>query len=66
MHNFSDFRQTEVHTGGLSCLEVEIEQLKKYKLPGSDQILAKLIQAGGETLLSNSMELSTTREATRC
>jgi hypothetical protein len=26
--------------------------LKKYKLPGSDQIPAELIQAGGEMLLS--------------
>jgi hypothetical protein len=26
--------------------------LKKYKLPGSDQIPAELIQAGGETLMS--------------
>jgi hypothetical protein len=26
--------------------------LKKYKSPGSDQILAELTQAGGETLLS--------------
>jgi hypothetical protein len=26
--------------------------LKKYKSPGSDEILAELIQAGGETLLS--------------
>jgi hypothetical protein len=26
--------------------------LKKYKFPGSDQIAAELIQAGGEILLS--------------
>jgi hypothetical protein len=26
--------------------------LKKYKLPGSDEILTELIQAGGEMLLS--------------
>jgi hypothetical protein len=26
--------------------------VKKYKLPDSDQILAELVQAGGETLLS--------------
>jgi hypothetical protein len=26
--------------------------LEKYKLPGSDEILAKLIQTGGEILLS--------------
>jgi hypothetical protein len=39
---------------GHSCLEVEIAivKLKKYISPSSDQILAELIQAGGETLLS--------------
>jgi hypothetical protein len=26
--------------------------LKKYKLPGGDEILAELVQAGGEKLLS--------------
>jgi hypothetical protein len=59
MHNVSDVRQIEVHMAeplisGPSCLEVEIAvaKLKKYKLPGSDQILAELIQAGGEILLS--------------
>jgi hypothetical protein len=42
-----------------SCLETEtaIANLK-YKLPGSDQILAELIQAGGETLLSLNPKLS--------
>jgi hypothetical protein len=39
---------------GPSRLEVEIAiaKLKKYKLPGSDQIPAELIQAGDEMLLS--------------
>jgi hypothetical protein len=39
---------------GPSRLEVKIAiaKLKKYKSPGSDQILAELIQAGGEILLS--------------
>jgi hypothetical protein len=38
----------------VSRLEVEIAiaKLKKYKSPGSDQILAELIQAGGGILLS--------------
>jgi hypothetical protein len=55
----SDVRQIEVHmtellVPGPSRLEVEIAigKLKKYKLPGSDRILAELIQAGGEMLLS--------------
>jgi hypothetical protein len=54
VHNVSDVRQIEVHTAeplvpGPSRLEVEIAiaKLKKYKLPGSDQI-----PAGGEMLLS--------------
>jgi hypothetical protein len=38
---------------GPNRLEVEIAvaKLKKYKSPGSDQIPAELIQAGGEILL---------------
>jgi hypothetical protein len=59
VHNVSDVRQIEVHTAellvpGLSRLEVEIAiaKLKRYKSPGSDQIPAELIQAGGEILLS--------------
>jgi hypothetical protein len=55
----SDVRQIEVNTAepllpGPNHLEVEISiaKLKKYKSPGSDQILAELIQAGGEILLS--------------
>jgi hypothetical protein len=47
-----------VHTAeplvpGPSHLEVEIAIAKlKYKSPGSDQILAELIEAGGEMLIS--------------
>jgi hypothetical protein len=59
VHNVSEVRQIEVHMAeplvtGPSHLEVEIAnaKLKKYKSPGSDQILAELIQAGGEILLS--------------
>jgi hypothetical protein len=57
----SDVRQIEIHTAepeplvpGPSHLEVEISiaKLKKYKSPGSVQILAELYQAGGETLVS--------------
>jgi hypothetical protein len=33
-------------------VEVAIGKLKRYKLPGADQILAELIQTGGETLQS--------------
>jgi hypothetical protein len=59
VHNVSDVRQKEVHMAeplepGPSRLEVEIAiaKLKKYKLPGSDQIPAELILAGSEMLLS--------------
>jgi hypothetical protein len=55
----SDVKQIEVHTveplvPGHSRFEAQIaiEKLKKYKSPGSDQIPAELIQAGGEMLLS--------------
>jgi hypothetical protein len=54
----SDARHIEIHTAeqlvpGSSYLETEIAiaKLEMYKLPGSDQILGELIQAGGETLL---------------
>jgi hypothetical protein len=30
--------------------EIAIAKLKRYKSPGSDQLLAELIQARGETL----------------
>jgi hypothetical protein len=59
VHNPSDVRQIEVHTAeplvpGPSRLEVEvaIAKFKMYKSPGSDEIPAELIQAGGEPLLS--------------
>jgi hypothetical protein len=59
VHNVSDVKQIVVHTAepsvpGPSRLEEEIAvaKLKKYKSPGSDQIPAELIQAGGEILLS--------------
>jgi hypothetical protein len=59
VRNVSEARQIEVHMAeplvpGPSRFEVEIAiaKLKKYKSPGSDQIPAELIQAGGEMLLS--------------
>jgi hypothetical protein len=57
VHRDSDVRHIEIHTAeplvpDPSPFEVEIgiAKLKRYKLPGSDQILAEVIQAGGETL----------------
>jgi hypothetical protein len=59
VHNVTDVREIEVHTAeplvpGPSRLEVEIAiaKLKKYKSPGSDEIPAELIQAGGKILLT--------------
>jgi hypothetical protein len=59
VHNVSDVKKIQAYRAGTlvpgpSCLEVEIAiaKLKKYKSPGSGQILAELIQAGSEILLS--------------
>jgi hypothetical protein len=53
--NVSDVRQIETHTAeplvpDPSPFEVAIAKLKRYKSPGSDQIPAELIQAGGDIL----------------
>jgi hypothetical protein len=64
VHRVSDVRQIEIHTAESlvpdhSHFEVEIAtaKLKKYKSPGSDQIPAELIQAGGEILRSEILKL---------
>jgi hypothetical protein len=41
-----------VHDCSPFKVETAIAKLRRYKLPDSDQIMAELIQAGGETLLS--------------
>jgi hypothetical protein len=60
----SDVRQIETHTAeplipGPASFEVEIAiaRLKKHRSPGSDQIPAELIQAGGETLRSENRKI---------
>jgi hypothetical protein len=62
VRNVSHVRQLEVHTAeplvpgpGRLEAEIAIAKLEKYKSPGSDQIPAELIQAGGggEILLSS-------------
>jgi hypothetical protein len=47
-------RQTEIHTAepfvpepSAAEVEVAIRKMERYKAPGSDQIRAELIQAGG-------------------
>jgi hypothetical protein len=59
VHRVSDVRQVEIHTAepvgpDPSPVEVEIAiaKMKRYKSPDKDQILAELIQAGGEILRS--------------
>jgi hypothetical protein len=65
VHNVSDVKQIEVHMAeplvpGPSHLEFEFANadFKKCKSPGSDQIPAELIQAGGKILLSVFHKLS--------
>ena len=54
VHGVNDIRQIEIHTEEPlapepSAYEVElvIENLKSHKLPGTDQIPAEFIKAGG-------------------
>jgi hypothetical protein len=49
-----DIHTAEPLVPELSLVEVEsaIGKLKRYKSPGSDQIPAEFIKAGGETLLT--------------
>jgi hypothetical protein len=57
VHAANDVRQTEIHTAEspvpeLSAVEVEMvtEKLRRYKSPGTDQILAEILKAGGRTV----------------
>jgi hypothetical protein len=59
VHRLSDIRQIEVHSDELSVsdpspfdVEIVIAKFKRYTSSGSDQIPAKLFQAGGEILRS--------------
>jgi hypothetical protein len=64
VHRVSDVRQIQIHTAELLIpdsshfeAEIVIVKLKRYKSPGSDQIQAELIQAGGEILRSKIYKL---------
>jgi len=57
VHVVNEVIQIEIHTAEPLVLqpisfevEIAIVYMKSYKLPGSDQILAQLIQVGGNTL----------------
>jgi hypothetical protein len=52
VHNVSDVDEPLVPGPSRLKVEIAIAKLKKYKSAGSDEILAELIQEGGETLLS--------------
>jgi hypothetical protein len=51
-HRVNDARQIGVHKAVLLVpdpeVEIDIAKLKRYKSPGSNQIPAELIQAGGK------------------
>jgi hypothetical protein len=57
VHGIIDVRQIEVHTADPLVPdpspfedEIALSKLKRYKSPGSDQILTELIQAEGEII----------------
>jgi hypothetical protein len=59
VHGVLDVRQKDIHMAeplvpepSLVEVEIAIGKLKSYKSPGTDQILAELIEAGGEKLCS--------------
>jgi hypothetical protein len=59
VHRVHDVRQMDIHMAeqlvpetSLVELQLAIGKLKSYKSPGTDQIPAELIKAGGETLYS--------------
>jgi hypothetical protein len=59
VHRVHYVRQMDIHTAeplvpepSLVKVEITIEKLRSYESPGTDQILAELIKAGGETLNS--------------
>ena len=64
VHGVNDVRQTEIHTAeplvsepSASEVELTIEKLKSHKSPGTDQIPAGLITAGGKTILCEIQKL---------
>jgi hypothetical protein len=57
VHGVNDVWQTEIHTAerlapesSASEVEMATEKLKSHKSPGTDQIPAELIKAGGKTI----------------
>jgi len=59
VHGVNDVRQTEIHSAeslvpepSAFDLGMAIEKLNRHKSPGTDQIQAELIKAGGRTICS--------------
>jgi hypothetical protein len=59
VHEVNDVRQAEIHTAeplvpepSDSEVEMAIEKIRRHKSPGTDQIPAQLIKAGGRTIRS--------------
>jgi len=59
VHEINDVRQGDIHTAKplvpqLSAFEIEMatEKLKRHKSPGTDQLPAELMKAGGRTIHS--------------
>jgi len=57
VHGVKDVGQAEIHTAeplvpepSASGFELAIDKLKSHKSPGTDQIPAELIKAGGRTI----------------
>jgi hypothetical protein len=57
IHRVHNLRQTEIHTAGPLIPEpsplktvIAIAKLKRYKTPGTNQILEEVMQNGGKTL----------------
>jgi hypothetical protein len=63
VHRVNNVRHIEIHTAEPLVpepspeVEIAIAKLKRYKLPGSDQIPGELNQAGGETSWSDIYKL---------
>lgn len=56
LHSVSDVRQMEIHTAKRLVpqpsplgVETAIQKFKRYKVPGTDQILREMITVWGET-----------------
>jgi hypothetical protein len=70
IHGVHDVKQMDIHMAeplvpepSLFEVEIAIGKLKSYKSPGTDQIPAKLIKAGGETLFSEIHKLICSKES---